>query len=396
MRTLPDDTGGVLAQNGLDFGVLGPLQLTHDGTPMALGAPKQRAVLAMLVINRNKPVSAESLITATWEQSPPPEARAAIHSYVSNLRKVLVGVDIDAKTMLASAPLGYRLSVPDTACDLGRFIAEKTAGLQAAAAAHFEQASRHLGAALDEWRGPVLADLGDFQFVGEFATALTEDKVLAHTARAESEIACGRAYSVISELEALTAEHPYREPLWAQLISAYYLCDRQSDALDAYRRVKATLAEDLGVDPGSTLRTLHQRVLRQEPLDVKGAAQTTAARAVTVLDNRTGADGRSATAQLRDNSGRTYPLASAATRIGRLANNDIVLDDANVSRYHAVIIDTGASFVISDLHSANGVHVQHQRIRVAVTLNDGDHIRIGDHDYIFEFCSGDGQDQGVP
>lgn len=84
--------------------------------------------------------------------------------------------------------------------------------MHAAAAGRFEQASRHLSAALREWRGPVLDDLRDFQFVEPFATALVEDKVLAHTAKAEAEIACGRASAVIAELEALTFEHPYREP----------------------------------------------------------------------------------------------------------------------------------------------------------------------------------------
>ena len=122
--------------------------------------------------------------------------------------------------------------------------------MQAAAAGKFEQASQYLSAALAEWRGPVLEDLRDFQFVDAFATALVEDKMLAHTALAEAEIACGRSYAVIGELESLTAEHPYREPLWAQLITAYYLAERQSDALDAYRRLKTTLAEDLGIDPG--------------------------------------------------------------------------------------------------------------------------------------------------
>ena len=129
----------------------------------------------------------------------------------------------------------------------------------AAASGRFDQASRHLSAALAEWRGPVLEDLRDFQFVEAFATALVEDKIVVHTAKAEAEIACGRAAAVISELEALTTEHPYREPLWAQLITAYYLTDRQSDALAAYRRVKTVLADDLGIDPGQTLRDLNDR-----------------------------------------------------------------------------------------------------------------------------------------
>jgi DNA-binding SARP family transcriptional activator len=303
---------------------------------------------------------------------------------VSNLRKLLAGIGVDSRTALASAPPGYRLTVPESDCDIGRFALGKTAGVQAAATGKFEQASQYLSAALAEWRGPVLEDLRDFQFVDAFATALVEDKMLAHTALAEAEIACGRSYAVIGELESLTAEHPYREPLWAQLITAYYLAERQSDALEAYRRLKTTLAEDLGIDPGPTVQALYERVLRQEPLDVKRVARTTAIHTASGLDQRTAISGASSVALLRDASGHEYPLVAAATRIGRLPDNDIVLDDPNVSRHHAVIIDTGTSFVVSDLRSANGVDVRGERIRASVALADGDRIRICDHEFVFE------------
>lgn len=370
----------------IEFGVLGPLQMTVDGAPVSLGTPKQRAVLAVLVMNRNRPVGVDSLITAAWEQWPPPEARTSLHSYISNLRKLLSNAGADAKSVLVNAPPGYRLAIADTACDIGRFVIEKSAGVQAAAAGRFEEASRHLTTALAEWRGPVLEDLRDFQFVDAFATALTEDKIVAHTARAEAEIACGRGYAVIGELEGLTVEHPYREPLWAQLITAYYLAERQSDALDAYQRLKTTLADDLGIDPGPTVRALHERILRQQPLDVKKSAQTTAVHTIEHLDLSTSVNASSALASLRDASGRIYPLHAAATRIGRLDDNDIVLDDANVSRHHAVIINTGTSFVITDLRSANGVDVGRERIRGTATLVHGDQIRICDHEFTFEIA----------
>jgi SARP family transcriptional regulator, regulator of embCAB operon len=376
-----------MADKRLEFGLLGPLEMSVDGALVPLGTPKQRAVLAMLLMNRNSPVGVERLITALWEGWPPSGARASIHSYVSNLRKLLTGVGVDPRTVLAAAPPGYRLSIDENTCDLGRFIAEKTAGVHAAASGKFEQASQHLSAALAEWRGPVLEDLRDFQFVDTFATSLVEEKILVHTAKAEAEIACGRASAVITELEALTAEHPYREPLWAQLITAYYLADRQSDALAAYRRVKTTLADDLGIDPGQTLRDLNERILRQEPLDAKQSAKTTAVGTITELDQRTKVPGQKAVAYLHEASGRSYPLQAAATRIGRLSDNDIVLTSANVSRHHAVIVDTGTSYIINDLRSSNGVHVQDERIRAAATLKDGDHIRICDHEFTFEIAA---------
>ena len=371
----------------LEFGLLGPLEMSVDDTLVSLGTPKQRAVLAMLLMNRNSPVGVDRLITGLWEGQPPSGARASIHSYVSNLRKLLTGVGIDPRAVLAAAPPGYRLNVTESSYDLGRFIAEKTAGVHAAATGQFEEASRRLAAALAEWRGPVLEDLREFGFVDTFATSLVEEKILVHTAKAEAEIACGRASAVIVELEALTAEHPYREPLWAQLITAYYLADRQSDALAAYRRVKTTLADELGIDPGPTLRSLNEQVLRQESLDVKRTAKTAAADTITVLEQHTQTSGRGAVAYLRDASGRRYPLQAMGTRIGRLSDNDIILDNPKVSRHHAVIVDTGTSYVINDLRSSNGVHVRHQRIRSAATLHDGDHIRICDHEFTFQLTA---------
>jgi SARP family transcriptional regulator, regulator of embCAB operon len=366
----------------LRFGLLGPLLVTVAGTPVALGTPKQRAVLAMLLINRNRAVGTESLIDATWDQSPVPAARTSIQSYVSNLRRLLGSASVDPYQVLASAPPGYRLNVADGDCDLDRFIASKNAGMHAAAAGRFEQASGHLSVALNEWRGPTLDDLRNFAFVEAFATALMEDYMLVQISRAEAEIACGRAHAVIAELEALAAKHPYREPLWAQLITGYYVAERQSDALDAYRRLKTVLAEDLGIDPGPTVSALHARILRQERLNTKQAAKTTAKRAMTTA--HTAYTRNSVVAGLRDAAGQHYPLQGAATRIGRLSDNDIVLDDDEVSRHHAVIIDTGGSFVITDLGSANGVQVQHRLLRPSASLDAGDHISICGHEFIFE------------
>ena len=137
----------------LEFGLLGPLEMSVDGALVPLGTPKQRAVLAMLLMNRNSPVGVDRLITALWEGWPPSGARASIHSYVSNLRKLLSGAGIDPREVLAAAPPGYRLSIAENTLRSGRFIAEKTAGVHAAAAGRFEQASQHLSAALAQWRG---------------------------------------------------------------------------------------------------------------------------------------------------------------------------------------------------------------------------------------------------
>src|SRR5882757_821635 len=272
--------------------------MTVGGVRVSLGSRKQRAVLAMLLINRNRVVGSDALIDAVWEQRVGREARGSLHTYVSNLRRFLNDGGLDGRTVLAAASSGYRLSVADIDCDIGRFVGEKTAGIRAAAAGQFELASRHLSAALAEWRGRALEDLGDLEFVTSYAAALVEDEVTVHIARAEVEIACGRANDVIGALESLTIEHPYREPLWAQLIIAYYVAERQSDALDAYRRLKVSLAEDLGIDPGPTLQTLHQRILRQEPMNARKDAQTTAVHESNSIVLRTAAGSSTAVANL--------------------------------------------------------------------------------------------------
>jgi hypothetical protein len=272
--------------------------------------------------------------------------------------------------------------VADGECDVDRFGVAMSSGIHAAARGQFEQASSHLADALAEWRGPVLDDLREFSFVEPLAAALEEDRVLVQTTHAECEIACGRAHAVINVLEALVAEHPYREPVWAQLITAYYVASRQSDALDAYRRLRAELVDGLGIDPSPALAALHDRVLRQEPLPIKRSAKTTAIDAARTI--RPPANHPTAAAGLRNASGQLLALQPTITRIGRLADNDIVLDDDAVSRRHAVIVDTGSQFVITDARSANGVKVQGRRLAPSAVLADGDEIRIGAHRFTFE------------
>ncbi len=375
-------------QDGVWFGVLGPLQVSVNGSVVPLGTPEQRAVLAMLLINRNRPVSANSLIDAAWEQGARAAARTTLSSYVSNLRRLMVDAGAPNRDLLAGVPPGYRLAVLDSQYDLGRFVTEKTAGVRAAADGRFEEASRHLSAALAQWRGPVLDDLRDFNFVDAFARGLVEEKVVTQIARAEAEIACGRAHSLIGELEALATDHPYREPLWAQLISAYYLADRQSDALDAYHRLRNILAEDLGVDPGATVGGLYERILRHESLDVRKAAQSSADETVRTLSGRLASrPGIAYGPSLRDADKRRYPLVATTTRIGRSPDNDVVLASAKVGRLHAVIVDTGSSFVIVDLTPAYGVYVSGRRVQTSAVLTEGDAIRIAEHELIFESTS---------
>jgi SARP family transcriptional regulator, regulator of embCAB operon len=374
-------------QNAL-FVMLGPLQVLVDGQAVAMGTPKQRAVLAALLVNRNRPVSADALIAAVWGDEPPAEARASLHAYVSNLRRLLTAAGVDGRQLIEKVPPGYRLNVADDDVDLGRVVQARSRAVAEAAAGRFEQASEHFRTALALWRDSVLADLRGFAFAESFAIALDEDKVSLSISRAQAEIAAGRADVVIPELEALVVEHPYREPLWAQLITAYYLARRQTDALEAYQRLRAALDDDLGIDPDPALRDLHERILRQAPLDIAGSARATAAETLMETLHRDTNPGRAAPgARLRAASGQIHPLVGAATRIGRMSDNDIVVTDATVSRRHAVIIDTGIGFVINDAGSVNGIELAGRRIRGSATLSDGDRLQIGDTTFVFELSA---------
>ncbi|MFI9508912.1 BTAD domain-containing putative transcriptional regulator [Nocardia sp. NPDC052566] len=359
------------------FGVLGAVRLTIDGLVQPLGGPKQRAVLAYLVINGNRPVSVDALAEAVWEGARPSDIRVSLHAIVSNLRKPLREAGFDARAVLAQEGAGYRITVPDGACDVHLFRTHKEAGLRALAAGRFDTASESLSAALRLWRGPVLADLRGLGFADAYAAAVDDERIGVIEARAVADLARNRPDAVVAELALLVGEYPLRERLWKQLITALYVDGRQSDALEAARRLRATLAEELGIDPSPSIQVLEGRILRQEPLIVR-AAGTEVEQTTIVGEISCGRRGL-----LHDPAGHSYVIAGPITRIGRLADNDVVLDHGMVSRRHAVIVYNGAAFVIRDLLSANGVHVGGVRVVDHAPLTDGCVIRIGDVELTF-------------
>ncbi|MDA2889879.1 BTAD domain-containing putative transcriptional regulator [Mycolicibacterium sp. BiH015] len=379
-----------MATPGPAFTVLGPLQMSVGDSPIPAGTPKQRAVLAALLVNRNRVVATDSFVSAVWGEDPPSESRASLHAYISNLRRLFRTGGADGRDILQKAAPGYRLVVADANVDLGRFNQRRSEGLEAAAVGRFEDASTHFEAALSEWRGEFLEDLRDFAFVEALAVALTEDKVSVHTMHAQAEIACGRAESVISGLEKLVAAHPFREPLWAQLMTAYYVTRRQSDALEAFRRLKSLLAQELGIDPDPSVRDLHDAILQQQPLNVERSAKTTAADTLIATAHHL-AFTPSAGAALRTDAGTVYPVAGPVTRIGRHSGNDVVMTDPRASRYHAVILYTGAGHVINDAGSANGIMLQGTKVQGSAALADGDRITIGDTALTFEIDRSSGE-----
>ncbi|MFI6871380.1 BTAD domain-containing putative transcriptional regulator [Nocardia sp. NPDC050406] len=367
----------------LEVRVLGPVQLLVDGHALPVGGPKPRALLAALTVNRRRAVSSQALADIVWNDEPPDSYQASLQVFVSNIRKTLRNAGVDPGAVLRTESSGYRLEIADEQCDLGRFESIRRTGMEAGAAGNPEAAARLYGDALNQWSGRALDDLTGLSFADSFATAMDEERLLVAAARIDAEIACGRASSVVGELVAMTNAHPLREPLWAQLITALYLSGRQADALDACRRVRTVLADELGIDPGPALVALEQRVLRQEPLNtVEMADVERMAKAMTETVTEMPRAVRSG--QLRLPDGRTVPVARTGLKIGRMTDNDLVLDDPKASRYHAHITPSRAGLLVKDLHSANGVYINEEAIESAAVLADGDAIRIGSTVLVFQ------------
>src|SRR5918911_2495518 len=215
-----------------DFGLLGPLTVHREGVELQLGGPKQRALLAILLLEARHAVSADRLIDALWGDHPPDTAKNTLQVYVSQLRKLL------PEGSLETVAPGYRLAVEPEALDLARL----------------EELAQAEAARLEELRLAVLED------------------------RIEADLALGRHGPLVAELEHLIVENPFRERLRAQLMLALYRSGRQAEALAVYQRTRRTLVDELGIEPGESLRQLEQAILAHDPsLDAAaggGSAET--------------------------------------------------------------------------------------------------------------------------
>jgi YVTN family beta-propeller protein len=247
----------VAAASKLRFHILGPLEVWSDGAIVDLGAQKQRAVLAILLLNANRVVATERLIDELWGEKPPETARSALQVYVAALRKALGG---EASALRTSAP-GYVLDVEPGALDLDRFIALRA---EAQAAGDEERRSELLREALGLWRDTPLADLSAEPFAAKAVARLEDLRLEALEQRVDADLALGRHASLVPELEVLVAEQPYRERLRAQLMLALYRSGRQADALGAYQEGRRLLMDELGLEPGDELKELERSILQHD------------------------------------------------------------------------------------------------------------------------------------
>ena len=242
-----------------------------------LGGPRQRAVLALLLLEANRVVSLDRLAEDLWAGHPPEGWVTTVQIYVSHLRQALEPGRARgaAGEVLVTRNHGYLLRVDGERLDAARFQDGFTAGRAALEAGRYAEAAGTLRQALGLWRGGVLADLADYAFIRPEAARLEELRLAAVEARIDADLALGRHDALTAELEQLVAGHPLRERLHGQLILALYRCGRQADALAAYRRVRDLLAGELGIDPGEPLQRLHASVLAHDPaLDWHGDRDT--------------------------------------------------------------------------------------------------------------------------
>ena len=247
----------------VEFHALGGVRVTADGAEVNVGGPRQRRLLAALLIHRNEVVSVDRLTDAVFAGEPSPGAATTMRSYIARVRKV---VEVDGSdAAVVTRPPGYLLSVPEEAFDVARFEAGLAAGRSLLSRGDATEAVDRIREALALWRGDAYAEFADEDWVQPEAQRLGELRLVAHEVLFDAELVCGRAPQVIPELEAMAGRHPLRERFTGQLMLALYRSGRQADALRAFNRHREVLVEELGLDPTPALRALEDRVLEQDP-----------------------------------------------------------------------------------------------------------------------------------
>ena len=247
---------------GVEFRILGSIEVGDGDQRVDLGGLRERTLLARLLLAAGQVVSADRIAEDIWAGDPPPQAAATLRVYVSRLRRALGPAGASA---VQTQPPGYRLQLEPGQLDADRFVGLAASARADLAAGRPAAAAAGMAAALALWRGPALGDIADLAFAQADVARLEEARLAALEDRIEAELACGRHASVASELDGLTREHPLRERLCGLRMLALYRCGRQAGALTAYAELRAQLADELGIDPNPGLLRLHESILQQRP-----------------------------------------------------------------------------------------------------------------------------------
>jgi DNA-binding SARP family transcriptional activator len=247
------------------YGILGPVAVFHGERPVAVGGPRQVALLALLLVNANRGLSSDRLIEALWHDRGAAGALKRLQVAVARLRRALDPDGAQDGSVLRTTVGGYLLAVAPGELDAEVFQARVEEGRRLLDAGDPRGAREALREALAIWRGPPLAEVAYEEFAQTEIRRLEELRLTALEARVESELQLGERAALVGELEALVAAHPTRERLAAQLMLALYRGGRQGDALEVFARTRAYLSGQLGLEPGPALQALQAKVLAQSP-----------------------------------------------------------------------------------------------------------------------------------
>ncbi|NGY59847.1 tetratricopeptide repeat protein [Lentzea sp. NEAU-D13] len=244
----------------MEFRVLGPVECyADDGVRLSLGPPKQRAVLALLLAQPGRVLSVDRLISVLWDDAPPKTALKNLQVYVYQLRKI-VG------SRLLSRPPGYLMSIDPAELDLTRFT-------ELLDVARRERTPQRYREALALWRGPALADLAASGLLRGVIAQVEELRLVARVECAEAELDLGRHVEIVADLNEWVREHPLNERLREQQMVALHRAGRPAEALAAYQECRRVLQDELGVEPGESLRRLQAEILRAKPVGASAIRQ---------------------------------------------------------------------------------------------------------------------------
>ena len=237
----------------MEFHILGPVEVVHEGRSLALGGSRERAVLALLLLSANRVVSAERLAADLWDDAPPDGGVQSLRVFVSRLRKALRDGGIGDEILVTKSP-GYMARIEPVALDAACFEALVVEGRERAGRGDHEGAAGAFRQALGLWRGPALSDVAGAPLARAEAARFDEVRLVALEERIDADLACGRHGELLPELEALTRAHPVRERFWAHRMIALYRSGRQAEALRAYQDLRQILVEELGIEPSVPAR----------------------------------------------------------------------------------------------------------------------------------------------
>ena len=263
--------------SAVDIACLGPMTLKIDGRPVAVGGPKQRAVLAMLVLHVGEFVSVDQLTDVVWGTSPPRNPRGVLQVYVTNLRRMLGDDHSGSGARLANSGGGYRLSLDTDAVDWLRFDRLTQQAEKWLSCGELGHSADLLRSALELWHGSAFPDLTATEFPPPAISRLEDRRVNAIEDLLELDLATGRSAEVAARSAELVAEYPFRERIRIARVTALYRCARLGEALAACRAARQFLLDELGAEPGQDFIALEQAVLQQDPVRQRTPGETTRA-----------------------------------------------------------------------------------------------------------------------